>query len=363
MGSEMCIRDRITIADNYEITSTGTVTQDWTVEVIFANLDSDQNANTGKTFTANLIIQEEEILNFANYIVENIYTGTDGENDLYYHDGTGTYGTQEAGDNSYRYTGANPNNYVCFGSDEELCPNDNLYRIIGVFDNQIKLIKYDYAGETILGTAPASSGSPNAGYYKGSLSLLSYYYWSGLSSNQSNDWSASELNINVLNGTYLTNLGSKWSDLISTTSWQVGGNTDSNIRFTNAKSAYDYEIVNPVEVTTYLAKIGLMYMSDYYYGATPIYWSYPGYNSSNTNDYRSAINDNWMFIGGSDWTITHNSDTTDIAFGIDSTGAPYFYTVNVSGRGIRPVFYLNANVILTGGNGTSADPYRIQTGA
>ena len=40
----------ITIADNYEITSTGTVTQDWTVEVIFANLDSDQNANTGKSF-------------------------------------------------------------------------------------------------------------------------------------------------------------------------------------------------------------------------------------------------------------------------------------------------------------------------
>ncbi len=31
----------ITIADNYEIVSTGTVTQDWTVEVIFANLDSD----------------------------------------------------------------------------------------------------------------------------------------------------------------------------------------------------------------------------------------------------------------------------------------------------------------------------------
>ena len=32
------------------------------IEVIFANLDSDQNANTGKTFSANLIIQEEKIL-------------------------------------------------------------------------------------------------------------------------------------------------------------------------------------------------------------------------------------------------------------------------------------------------------------
>ncbi len=33
----------ITIADNYTITSTGTVTQEWQIEVIFANLDSDQN--------------------------------------------------------------------------------------------------------------------------------------------------------------------------------------------------------------------------------------------------------------------------------------------------------------------------------
>ena len=46
----------ITIADNYEITSTGTVTQDWNIEVIFANLNSDQNANTGKSFSASLII-------------------------------------------------------------------------------------------------------------------------------------------------------------------------------------------------------------------------------------------------------------------------------------------------------------------
>lgn len=32
----------------------------------------------------------------------------------------------EAGDNSYRYAGVNPNNYVCFGSDEATCPTDNL---------------------------------------------------------------------------------------------------------------------------------------------------------------------------------------------------------------------------------------------
>ena len=50
----------ITIADNYEIVSTGTETQEWQVEVMFVNLASDQNANTGKTFAATLIIQEDE---------------------------------------------------------------------------------------------------------------------------------------------------------------------------------------------------------------------------------------------------------------------------------------------------------------
>ena len=34
-----------------------------------------------------------------------------------------------AGDNSYRYAGANPNNYVCFGSTASTCPSANLYRI------------------------------------------------------------------------------------------------------------------------------------------------------------------------------------------------------------------------------------------
>ena len=54
-----------------------------------------------------------EPLTFADYMINNVYTA-DGENGLYYHDGVGTYtnASQEAGDNSYRYSGANPNNYV-----------------------------------------------------------------------------------------------------------------------------------------------------------------------------------------------------------------------------------------------------------
>ena len=85
-------------------------------------------------------------LTIADYIISQ-YTGTQGENGLYYHDYTLSNG---AGESSYRYAGANPNNYICFGSEESTCPDDNLYRIIGVFGdynhgvtnkNLVKIIK------------------------------------------------------------------------------------------------------------------------------------------------------------------------------------------------------------------------------
>ena len=69
--------------------------------------------------------KEPEIMYFADYI-KSLYT-SQGENGMYYHDSSLA---NSAEDNSYRYAGANPNNYVCFGSDEEVCSSDNLYRII-----------------------------------------------------------------------------------------------------------------------------------------------------------------------------------------------------------------------------------------
>ena len=349
----------ITIADNYEITSTGTVTQDWTVEVIFANLDSDQNANTGKSFSASLIIQEEEIITLANYVI-NLCTA-DGENGLYYHDGVGSYtnADQEAGDNSYRYSGVNPNNYICFGSDEESCPADNLYRIIGVFDNQVKLIKADYAGESVLGTAQYGLGTPSSIYYKGSLNSIPYYYWSGSGSNHSNDWSSSTLNTSVLNGIYINSLGSEWSDLISTTNWQVGGVAYDNVNDSPVQIAYNYEVGTNTANTTYQAKIGLMYVSDYGYAASPENWST---NIVSLNNYTNR-NNNWIYMGATEWTISRAWDPSERAFYVNVDGYVYvdnvWNIVNNSYGAVRPSFYLESSVVLKGESGTSADPYRI----
>ena len=326
---------------------------DWKFTATFINLDSDQQGNTGKSMDAEIIIQQNELKPTLAEYITNLYT-EDGENGLYYHDGVGSYtnADQEAGDNSYRYSGADPNNYVCFGSDEETCPNDNLYRIIGVFDGQVKLIKYDYAGESTLGTAPASNVTPSSSYYKGSLSSIPYYYWSGSSSNSSNTWSSSTLNTDILNGTYLNTLGSEWASKIATTSWKVGGMAWS--RTNTAKQYYTTELGSSSSSTTYNAKVGLMYVSEYGYAASPENWNTALYNyDDDTNR-----NNNWMFMGAYEWTISRFSDTTIGAFLVIDDGSVGDGDVR-SGYGVRPSFSLESSVVLSGGSGSSADPYRI----
>ena len=103
--------------------------------------------------SAKVIIQKEKIVQTVANICKNgqslssCIAAMDGiDETLYHHDTSLTNG---AGDNSYRYAGASGevNNYVCFGSSEASCPDDNLYRIIGVFGDRVKLIKSTSVGK------------------------------------------------------------------------------------------------------------------------------------------------------------------------------------------------------------------------
>ncbi len=241
---------------------------------------------------------------FADRIISLYDVNNEGANGLYYHDGQGTYGSLEAGDNSYRFSGANPNNYVCFGSDAEVCPNDNLYRIIGVFGNQVKLIKYDYATSTLLGTDGAYNSSTTSlgDYYNGSQSTLYLYFWNNDTGR--NIWSESNLNTINLNANYLNNIGGTWASKIAEHTWQVGGNTYQNIYNVPVKQTYQNEIISPLDATTFSGKVGLMYASDYGYASSPNNWS------TNLSDYANDTNrnNNWMFMGFNEWIISPSPD-------------------------------------------------------
>ena len=367
----------ILISDNYEITASPEITQTWNITVTFINLDSDQNKNTGKTFVADLIIQEEKLATTLADVcsggetlascITSLYNerGEEGANGLYYHDGVGKYtnATEEAGDNSYRYSGSNPNNFVCFGSDSETCENDNLYRIIGVFNNEVKLIKYDYANSNMLGTDGDYNASTFAASsypaYRGNLATINRYTWN---KNNTNTWSESGLNTINLNTNYinyLNGIDTKWVNMIASHDYQVGGNTWENIITTVGKQKYENELVNPATADVEHAKIGLMYVSDYIYATDPSYWTTVMYREDG-QDYQLAATSNWMYMGLWEWTISRHSVATDISFDVLTTGNVGNHNVSTIFLAVRPVFYLNSSVAYDSGIGTIVDPIRLR---
>lgn len=286
------------------------------------------------------------------------YTGTQGKNKIYYHDSSLANG---AGDNSYRYAGSNPNNYVCFGSNVSPCPTDNLYRIIGVIDNKVKLIKYDYVTGALLGKNGEYDGSSSiliTSFYKGSLSSLETFRWN---SSGSNAWSESSLNKTNLNTNFINNIGSTWASKIQTTTWKVGGGSYANIVQSVPSIAYKYEVGSSAASTTYDAKIGLMYVSDYYYGASQSMWTLIGYNSSDeTKDYRAAASNNWMHMGINELTILPNTTQFDAAYQIQNYGYVSYAFVDMDSSCVRPVFNLDTSIEYVSGAGTQNDPIIIK---
>ena len=391
----------IKIADSYEISSsssTNYTNQDWVFKVTFVNLNDNQTDNEGNSLTGKVLIQKEKMPETIAEVVSSgsfldaaiIELGTKGASSvtgLYHHDENLANG---ATDDSYRYAGANQNNYVCFGSDEETCPSENLYRIIGVFNRRVKLISADYSTTDMLGTDGSFSRifyNTTYGYafnhdsYKGTgdLSKIGLYYWDTTGKNL---WSTSNFNLTNLNTnfiSYLENRNSKWRNLIDSNTWYVGGLTYANGAQSNAKTTYDYEVGLNKDATATInsIKIGLMYVSDYYYSALPEYWSFPGidlngsynddYSVWSGNDYIKASVDNWLYMGLREFTISCVSDVSDYVFGIADVGD--VSKVLVGGFGVdgfvgnafavRPSFYLVSSAGYDSGTGTISDPIRV----
>ena len=379
----------------------------------------------------------DKVLTLANY-VKSQYTGTQGDNSLYYHNSTLTNG---AGDNSYRYAGGdyvltdagkatgatmmigynnsvttalidfycngtkqyvgygcsssqthyylikgdttqyqtynealsasvekgyltkdNVKNFVCFGTDASPCPTENLYRIIGVFNNQVKLVKWDYAKSSLLGTDGDFSQEYTSNYFSGeqgeSPSSNSLYYWNN--DTMKNTWSESNLNKVNLNTNFVNNIGTIWSNKIATTTWKVGGGSYTNIVTSVPKTAYQYEVGSNASSTTYESKIGLKYVTDYEFAANPNSWTLVGYNSSDaTKDYRFSKGENWLYGGGWDWTISRSSDNSNDAFRVYDYGrVSNLYVSNYFGA--RPSFSLLSSTSYVSGSGSMSDPIIIE---
>ena len=320
----------ITILNNREITTTSSKTEEWNVTVTFVNYNSNQAGNAGKSFTAKLMIQKEkmptvlsDVCTSGNNLASCITTLSNKSEssivNIYHHTSSLANG---AGDNSYRYAGASDsvNNYICLGSNEATCPDANLFRIIGVFGDQTKVIRAKSVGDKA---------------------------WH--SSTSSNTWSTSSLNT-YLNGEYLTSLGTL-ADKIATTTWKVGGGSSTYL-YDVPTTAYQYEVGSSASSTTVDKKIGLMYVSDYGYAADQSGWT------TKLSSYSSNTSKNWLYLGSTEWTISRFSDLTSDAFFVHSAGIVDGLTVTYI-FAARPSFNLEFSVKYVSGSGSMSDPVRV----
>ena len=356
------------IANSYEITSNSSTTyttQSWTIKITYLNLSIDQSTNFGNSMGVNVYITKNEKKPTLADVCSNGQTlssciiAMDGKDDTLYHHTSSL--ANGAGDNSYRYAGASDkvNNFVCFGSTTSPCPTDNLYRIIGVFEDKVKLIKYDYATSALLGTNGDYNGSntPDTEYYKGSLTTINTYYWNYKAAHSpSNTWSTSLLNKINLNTNYLNNIGTTWSNMIEDATWKVSGHSTPEV---TPREMYTAEITNATKTygpSNGTSKVGLVYVSDYGFAASPGAWTttlnyYDGDDANGT----SIITINWMYMGHNEWTMSPSSSYSNYVFFLASGGYvndSYAY----GGYGSRPVLYLKASVLYAGGSGTKDSP-------
>ena len=191
------------------------------------------------------------------------------------------------------------------------------------------------------------------------MSTVGVYCWNN--STKKNTWSESLLNKTNLNTNFINNIGTEWANKIATTTWKVGGNTYANIRDVIPATAYQNEIVNPVTTNTtdnateYSAKIGLMYVSDYGFGADPSAWTTTLYNYDGSVNGSTIRSLNWMHMGYYDWTISRTADRSNVAFNVYSDGDVLDYLVDFN-FAVRPSFNLESSITYVSGSGSASDP-------
>jgi len=278
-------------------------------------------------------------------------------------------------DKNIRYYGSNPNNYVSF--------NNELWRIIGVFGNNVKLIRSETLGNL---SWDSSESSVNGGW--------------GV-----NEWSQADLQVYLnkmyYRGTSVTCYGGSKNStttcptntidetsksLIDYHTWNTGApnfntlhdsttNSLDTVEFYKAErgtvngkicSSGTYCNDTVTRATEWTGYIALPYVTDWAYASSE--------NDCNTKIDRSSTykckNNNWMHHGTT-------MDIEDATWMLSPLATPVdaYYVWLVFGDGdayiggaarslsVFPTIYLKSNILIESGKGTSSDPYILKAGS
>ncbi len=276
-----------------------------------------------------------------------------------------------------RYYGASPNNYIYFNCSDysnQSSTTCETWRIIGVFNGKVKIIRNESIGNYSWDNKNQSTGAETA-WGKNDWTtarLMKLLNSSEYYTTDSNDNGLGQsLYYNSASGRCYSGSNNRRVDcdftstgikndmtrnIISEETWNIGGWNSSSVY---SNQIYGYErgtTVDSGRPTTWTGKIGLMYPSDYGYAAdlnkcTKQLGSY--------NDSTCTSND-WLFNIGSQWTLTPNSGSLYNAWYVVSAGNVYYSYYNVCGTSdVHPVLYLASDLAISSGDGSSSSPYTL----
>ena len=273
-----------------------------------------------------------------------------------------------------RYYGASPNNYIYFNCSDysnQSSSTCETWRIIGVFNGKVKLIRGSQIGK-----------------YSWDSSVINVNYGWGF-----NDWSQADL-MKLLNSGYdsesvggslywnaqsgtcfsgrdnatvdcdFTSTGIKNDEtrnMIAEVTYNLGGWNDTKIY---PNQIYVYERGRTVfsgRPTTWTGKIALAYPSDYGYAADLNQCKQTLVNYDNS----TCTSNNWMKNivtnngGNYGWLLTHRPDSSSLTWTVRREGLANNISEASGGLGVVPVLSLSSELGIESGDGSSSNPYKL----
>ena len=236
----------------------------------------------------------------------------------------------ETTDNNLRYIGANPNNYVSF--------NNELWRIIGVFNNIKNVQDISESRIKLIKAEPYSTTSWGEEF-------------------DDADWSTSYLQ-QELNESYLPTIVNTYQQMIANVTWK-----SASLDIKSQTSLGFYQDEGCCESAPWLGKIGLIWPSDFGFATSGgnetsrtvclntslISW---GEVLSGTAD---CSNNDWLSNAG--WTMSPNRLMIGMAYRVMDRVVSY-ETGQVSR--VYPVLYLISSIKIIDGTGSESDPFILQ---
>ena len=275
-------------------------------------------------------------------------------------------GSPKIGINSgnIRYYGINPNNYIYFNCSDynnQTASTCEIWRIIGVFDGKVKIMRGSQIG-TLAWDQDKNSDTSLTTYDNNwttatLMELLNNKYYngntSGIVSYYSNSDGSTVSNLNM------TSIGLKndvTRNMIDTETWHLGGWFSALI---DTAKMYEYENSTNIYTgrdLTWDGKIALVYPSDYNNCSQTLY-NYNLIYCLKNNWMYNIITNNGNNVG---WVLTPISNDGVSVWHVNSQGYMRDLHSSYLDSGVIPTLYLKQNIDISGGNGNSSSPYQLK---